>query len=193
MTDLATIEDRNGGSFASDQFGRLSALLQDASATVRDYCGQLFTLVEDDTIRLPVKRRMVRLPQRPVIDVSAVTDINANPILFTWDNGDRLEVAHNLDAWSFEQWASGIKWVDVTYSHGYERIPDQVVAVVCSVALRAFGREATETGVNQESIGSYSYGFGAAASAGPLGLVPDEMRVLDRFRRQAGSVTVSPA
>lgn len=196
MTDLATLDDleaRLGSPINENDQLRMSALLQDASATVRDYCGQTFTLVEDETIRLSVKRRMVKLPQRPVVDVSAVQDVNGNDVLFTWENGDRLEVAHNLDAWSFEQWAGGIKWVDVTYTHGSDPVPDQIIAVVCSVALRAFGREATDSGVTQETIGSYSYGYGSTAGAGPLGLLQDERRVLDRYRRQASSVTVSPA
>lgn len=68
--------------------------------------------------------------------------------------------------------------------------PDAVRAVVCQVAGRAYGTASEAAGIQQESLGSYSFSTGAAAAAGPLGLLTDERAVLDRYRRVARSVQV---
>lgn len=68
--------------------------------------------------------------------------------------------------------------------------PDAVRAVVCQVAGRAYGTASEAAGIQQESLGSYSFSTGAAAAAGPLGLLADERAVLDRYRHVARSVQV---
>ena len=176
---LATVEDlsgRLGRDLSSAESDRAELLIADASATVRSYTGQEISLSES-TSRVRVKDGVARLPQRPVVDVATVADTDGNDLDVTWVAGDRVrltDVAHD--------------WVDVTYTHGYEEVPAEIVAVVCQIAGRAFGRPPDETGLQSETIGQYSYSVGAAAAAGGLGLLNDERAVLDRYRAIGGFV-----
>ena len=48
-----------------------------------------------------------------------------------FDGIDTVHVTVNLDSFSFEPWASPIHTVNVTYDHGFDAIPDDIVVVVC--------------------------------------------------------------
>jgi hypothetical protein len=178
---LASVDDlsgRLGRTLTTAESDRVELLLADASATVRSYTGQDLSLVEDDVKRLRVKDGAIRLPQRPVVSVDSVADIDGNDLDVTWSAGDRIL----LDA------PGTYAWADVTYTHGFEEVPGEIVAVVCQIAGRAFGRPPDETGMQSESIGQYSYTVGVAAAAGGLGLLNDERAVLDRYRAVGGYV-----
>jgi hypothetical protein len=77
--------------------------------------------------------------------------------------------------------------VDVTYTAGYDDVPADVVAVVVQIALRAFGVNAEQTGLQSESIAGYSYSVGSAAASGGLGMLQAEREVLDRYRIVGGT------
>lgn len=178
---LASVDDlaaRLGRELDDDETARIEALLADASAAVRSYTGQQFTR-ESTTSRLRVAGRSLRLPQRPVIGVSAVADVDGNDVSFSWYAGEVL----GIDSLAYPTGG----WVDVTYEHGYEEVPADVVAVVCNVALRAFGVAAGQSGLASETIGTYSYSIGGAAASGPLGMLADERQVLDSYRRAYGT------
>lgn len=61
-------------------------------------------------------------------------------------------------------------------------VPAEVVAVVCQMAARVYGSPADQSGVQQESLGGYSYTVGSAAASGAAGLLAAEKAVLDRYR-----------
>lgn len=69
-----------------------------------------------------------------------------------------------------------------------DEMPVDVASVIYQITGRALGRAADETGLTQESIGSYSYSVGAAAAAGTAGMLPDERAVLDRHRQVVGVI-----
>lgn len=194
MASLATTDDlaeRLGITLDDD---RAQAVLDDVSAVVRAYTGQTFDLIEDHTVRLRARNGSVRLPQSPVIEVTAVANVDGDSIEFTWDAGSSVEIAglgSPLNAFEVEPFRNRAPWVDVTYSHGYNTIPADVKAVVCQMAGRAYGRTADTAGVTQESIAGYSYSVGAAAAAGPMGMLPDERRILDAYRRPIGTIRVA--
>jgi hypothetical protein len=192
MASLATIDDLEARLGSTVDEDRAQAVLDDVSATVRAYTGQNFTL-EETTARLRARDGRVRLPQRPVTDVSAVTNVEGSTLVFSWDAGDSVNLAGFEDARAFEvvPFTTRTPWVDVTYTHGYETVPADVVAVVCQMAGRAYGRTPDTTGVTQESIAGYSYSVGAAAAAGPMGMLSDERRVLDLYRRPLGVIRVA--
>lgn len=169
---------------------RALALLDDASAVVRGYTGQDFTQATT-TDRVQVKRGWVKLPQRPVTAVSAVVDTNDNTILFEWLSGDRVQIQPNLDEFSNVPWQGGLKWVDVTYTHGYATVPDEIVAVVCQIAGRALGTSPDAAALTSEGIGSYQYATGGAAASGAAGMLAGERAVLDRYRRHARSTSIT--
>lgn len=165
---------------------RARALLDDASAAVRGYTGQEFTAGTRTDELIRPRNGFVRLPQRPVTAVEAVTDKDGNPLLFEWIEGDdRVTVSSNvLDTFAWEPWRTGVVKVLVTYDFGYAEgeIPQDIIAVVCQMAARAYGTSPSATGLQSESIDGYSYSVGAAAAAGAIGMLAGETAVLDRYR-----------
>lgn len=196
MADLATVADleaRLGRSLDATETARVEALLAGASARVRSYTGQQFELTTT-TDRVRARSGRLRLPQRPVVAVSALADMNGNDIMFTWHAGNDIlmgtsgyPVRHPIE----DAWYRHHDWVDVTYTHGYTDIPADVVEVVCQIALRAFGTPSETAGIVQESIGSYSYSVGPVAAAGATGLLNEERAALDPYRRIGGTIRVS--
>lgn len=190
MTTLATeldLERRLGRSLTHDEGRRVDALLTDASAAIRAYTAQTITS-ETTTDRLRIRRGRVRLPQRPVTDVDAVTDTEGTALSFTWSGSDELDVGliDVLYDWAWEPFRTGTDSipVDVTYTHGYLDVPDDIVGVCAGIALRALGQTPTMSGITAESIEGYSYTIGSVGAAGGFGLLPDERTILDRYRRR---------
>jgi hypothetical protein len=178
MTPLATPADlaaRMSGTFDATA---VDAALTDASATVRAHAGQVFTRVTTTDLFKVRCDGIIRLPQRPVNDVIEVT-AEAQPIEFTWYGDDRLGVA------------PAFLYVSVESDHGYDQIPDDVVAVTCNVAARALASPPEDAGLVSRSITNYSESFGAVGAAGPAGLFNDERAILARYRRPGSSARLA--
>jgi hypothetical protein len=190
LPELATSADvvaRLGRALTTVEAARIDALLTDASASVRNYTRQTIT-EETTTDRLRVRGGKVRLPQRPVTAVTSVTNMNGDPVLYQWFGFDDLWTSPNVpDTWAWEPWRTGIMAVDVTYTHGYDPVPDDIVGVVCSIVMRAIGREPVDAGITTESIQGYSYTLGSAAAAGGFGMLQAERDILDAYRRVAST------
>lgn len=195
MAPLATtadVEERLGRSLTSAETDRIDALLADASATVRTYTGQQFTKATT-TDKLRIRNGVIRLPQRPVASVSSVVDPNANAVLYTFDGIDRIYTGTNVpDTFTFEAWSTPLNVLTVTYVHGYDDIPDDIVGVVCSMASRALGVNPTAAAVVQEAVGPFSRSVGSIGAAGAIGLLPAERETLDRYRSVGGFVQTGP-
>lgn len=196
MADLATVSDievRLGRSFTDAEEIRVPFLLRDASASVRNYMRQEISQATS-TVRLRVRNNKVRLPQRPVTAVLSVANVNGGPIMFSaWEGFDTITVSSNvLDAFAWEPFRYGITAVDVDYTHGWNPVPDDIVGVVCSIVLRALGREPADAGITSESIQGYSYSLGSAGAAGAFGMLQAEKDVLDTYNRVGGWVNTSP-
>jgi hypothetical protein len=189
MAALATTADvaaRLGRTLTAGEETRLAAILDDVSATIRAYCGVPFA----STVaieRLRPKDGRVLLSRRPSA-ITAVETIDGDAISYTWSGGRDVTVGTDLSRFDLEPLASPL--VDVTYTHGSNTVPAAVVAVACQMAARSFGRPADSTGVVQESIAGYSYSVGAAAAAGPAGMLADERTILDRYRPVGASAWV---
>lgn len=166
---LATIQDLTAV-MARDLSGtdlpRAQRLLEIASARVRTFTGQTFEYAET-TDRLPVRNRKVRLPQRPVIDVSAVTDINDVAISFEWLGGNVVDIFTTvLNEWEIEPRRTRLRAVKVTYEHGYEAVPDDVVGIVCDMTAAALDSPPEQVGVQTETIGPASVSYGSQLPGG---------------------------
>lgn len=197
MAAPATSDDiavRLGRTFSSTEEERIDALIDDTWAAIQAYTGQEFTLVEDDQVRLRARRGGVRLPQRPVVDVTAVANVDGVAIEFSWDSGDFVTITGlgTLVRFDVEPFRDREPWVDVTYSHGYSTVPAEVVGLLCQIVGRASGRTPDANAVTQESIAGYSYSVGSAAAQGPYGMLANERQVLDRYRRPIGVIQVYP-
>lgn len=184
--DLETLLQRT---FTEPEAAAADLLLVLASAAIRSYTGQEFTLTTT-TARLKVRGNKVRLPQAPVSAVSAVTSVDAAVLSFTWYGGPQVTVSAPGSSFDVDAAYGCHTYVDVTYTHGYATVPDDIRAVVLQVAGRAFGTAADQTGVQSESIGSYSYSVGGAAASGAVGLLAGERAILDRYRLPASPIVM---
>ena len=134
--DLATYLQR--GTFDASEEVSAQLALDIASAVVVERTGQTFVAVADDTVTLDTHYgEDVRLPQRPVTAVTAVTTRNRGETTSTSRTvnadyevrGDRLRWV-GIGYWPYE--------VTVTYSHGYAAIPDDVKGATLAVAAEIF-------------------------------------------------------
>lgn len=211
MTALATLSDftaRYEGTVTSPEEPRVLALLDDASATVRDHVGQVFSVVTDDVVTLRGNgERYVRLPQRPVTGVSLVQlngrtlqDVHWDGIDSLWrpggwgpyrrlenglgyDGGDLLN--DGVEAGASDLYADLPAAITVTYTHGYETIPGLVVKIVCALARREF---VNPDGLRQERIGDYSYRTDGPADGSSMYLTESEVKSLERYKRHSASL-----
>lgn len=191
MSALAGVDDladRLGKTLVGADAVRAQSLLVDASAKVRSYTGQDINLATTTT-RLRVRNGRSTLPQRPIVSITSVVDVNGVAITGYQQRGDVLYFGSVLlNEWEIEPRRTALKLIDVTYVHGFDDgdIPEILVAIVCQVAGRAFGTPSTDAGVTQENMGSYGYQLGTAAGSGPVGLLPDEKAELDAWKRELG-------
>lgn len=196
MTDLATdldIEVRLGRSLSDVEAIRVVPLLQDASASIRNYTRQTISEVTGDIIQVKVRAGRVRLPQRPVTAVTSVVSIAGDPVLYLWPFDDTVIVGTNTpDAFAWVPWLNGTPAVIVQYSHGWNPVPDDIVGVCCSIVLRALGRDPVDAGLQSEQIAGYSYTMGSAAAAGAFGMLQAERDILDAYVRHGGQIDTSP-
>ena len=187
LATVAQVEARLARDLTGADETRMARLLDDASAAVRGYTGQEFTS-STTTVRVKAKTGVLFLPQRPVTAVTAVEDTDNNALSYQWYGDDRIYLwsLTPINEWEINVPLKRMVYVDITYTHGYATVPDDIVAVVCQMAMRAYGVDATDSGKTSESISNYSYSTGGAAAAGGVGLLSDERAVLDRYRRPGG-------
>jgi hypothetical protein len=179
--------------------------LRRASARVRKYCRQEITLVENETVTLPGNGRVLRLPQRllvlddahplTVVELFGITNVEYTAL----EGRDYTRIGTELtrgEAWWAPTRLMGFPWlrpqgvwaqrVQVTYSHGYAEIPDDIVDVVLDLASMAM---TNPQGLRSESIDDYSRTFAAETIGGPQ-LTAEHKEALRPYR--AGAFSVDP-
>lgn len=112
----------------------------------------------------------IRLPQRPVMAVSAVT-VDGAAVDYTLRAG-MVTIGTNAEA-------------QITYTHGFQvgEVPDEIVELVCQVAERL----ATPTpgpiaaGAQQLTAGPWTIGYGFDSYKAQAGLTAGEKATLRRF------------
>ncbi|NUP15388.1 MAG: hypothetical protein HOZ81_04650 [Streptomyces sp.] len=165
MTDLS---DRLGRPLTAAEEARGQALLVDASAKVRSYTKQDFTRTDNETLVVRAQQGEIRLPKRPVIDVTAVVAIGAGgapdvPVVgWQWDGLDIIRAVTDSPIINLpEDWYDDVDAYPgtyrVTYSHGDAQVPDVVVGIVANMVLRTLTAPTLAGGVTGETIGPYSY------------------------------------
>lgn len=206
LVPLATelnLRERLGRPLSDVEAERAPSLLADASALVRNYTGREFTS-RQLTSRLRVHNGRVKLPQTPVTAIASVTSINRDgtpgPAVagWYWDGLVTVmmpslgQIANGPEWPDYAGWGAWYRSVTVTYTAGYDVVPDIIEAVVSSIVLRALGMKPEEGSHASEAIDGYSYAVGAVGASGPLGMLPSEREVLDTtFRTQTGTTWVS--
>ena len=138
-----------------------------ASARVRGYLRQQVT---QGTSTIKARGPVFRLPERPVEYVLSVTDADGNAVGF--DLAGSVLTVQSLDV------------VTVTYSHGYALVPDELIELVCSVAARIEAVPASSPltqGVQQQTAGPFTVGYGWDSYKAQSGLTAGEKEVLARY------------
>lgn len=183
MADLATVADLNNFSqLALDPADPSAAyLLKVASGMIRRYLEQDITQTLNDVEYAdPVNGQMVLLRQLPVQSVSLVETSTDGGV--TWSTVDpaNYTVSKRTGIVAAKPW-TGIGWGSdpeswrVTYSHGYETVPDEINAACCSIAARFYS---TPAGIDMERTGQRQVKYNLEAE----GLGPMERLVLSAFR-----------
>lgn len=125
LPTLATVAQLNAAAQREVPADVAEFALAVASAKVRTYTRQTISLVVDDAVDLgPTYSDELRLPQRPVLSVSS---IEVDGVVL--DSGSyrlRGDVLVSRCGWS----AGAV----VTYTHGWDPIPDDVAGVVADLA-----------------------------------------------------------
>ena len=158
--------------------------LASASAVIRRWTRQTITRVTDDAAQLRViDCDELVLPQRPVVSVGEVK-VNAL-VLADWVlSGDRLL---RTGGWRYLPGTSSYPdpgVVQVTYTHGWEDVPDEVKAVCLDLASSTLSNPSM---LRQEAIDDYSRTF-ATESVGLGVLSGTHKELLADYRRRWGTV-----
>lgn len=148
-----------------------------ASARIRTYTRQQVT-VGTSTARLPGSGPWL-LPQRPVREVTAVRDAAGQFV--EWELVGQMLHADPAA-------------VSVEFEHGHDPVPDGLREICAQIADRLTDiPQALTDGVQQETVGGITRGFGSWAAAGVTELTPAEKSVIDRFYpRRPRTVQLAP-
>lgn len=195
LADVLDLVERLGRELADTELIRANAVLRDASAAVRRAAGAQIISQETSTARVGAYCGRLRLPQVPVTAVSSVKNSAGQDVTYVWYAGwDEIVVASSslLNEWEIEpfRYSTPQLPVTVTYTHGYDPVPDDIIGVVCSMALRALGQMPDETGVSQETLGGYSYTIGSAAAQGGIGMLDNERAIAQAYRRPTRPISM---
>lgn len=180
MSQFASADDLGdylGETLTGTRLTQAVVALELASARIQGWTRQRLERVAADVIVLAgTSYWELELPERPVISVSSVKVDGTTQAATTWRLfGDRL--IRKSGGWT----GPVDSLVEVTYTHGYDPIPDDIRAVTLALATRM---SANPLGVSQEGIGSYTVSYGADG----VGQVDDVLAPLTRYRRRAASL-----
>lgn len=170
-------------------------LLSIATSAIQSAVGQTLTYVADDVVDLVVTENRIILPQRPVVDVTAVQGLTGSEWVVVQDV---IMPVYLLDGGINSAWASDsateapwwsyvaqLPWplASVTYSHGFQTIPDDLRGICLTVA----GRMASNpVGLTSEQVANVSFSYAQMSTAS--GFSAFEQAVIDKYRRQSGTL-----
>jgi hypothetical protein len=161
-----------------DQAGNTKAdlVLAAARETVISLLGYDPRAVADDTATFSTDTGRWFLPAIPVTGVSAITvdGVALATTDYAWTAQGEIS-----RAWTSRRMATGLPpAVTVTYSHGYDPVPDGLVALLYETAEGVLS-DAPGSLVS-ETLGSWSATY--ASQADEYGLSPNARMILDRYR-----------
>jgi len=193
LAQITDVEARIGRAVVDEERVQVQVMLEDASAVVRNYTRRDFTQSQTTDV-FRASGEAVKLTNRPVISVEAISAIGLGGIrtaLPTWffDGHDKIWVAGgpalyviNLPEALYDL-GQDTQLVEVTYTHGYDVIPADIVAVVAGMVVRTQilpgrGYLAAET------VGDDSYRIAGdrQPASGPLALGAADRAVLNAYR-----------
>jgi len=201
LCQVTDISGRLGRSLTSAEAVRVPFLIGDATSQIVRYCRKDFQLHTNDVVEIKGDGSTIKLPYRPVTSVSDVIAISGRPdipnIPVSWwvfDGIDEISIA--------ESTASGVinlpeAWYDfgafpgtfqVTYTHGYSIIPDDVVMVAANAVISVLQAPTIAAGVIGETIGPYSYRMERSGGGLAVALTQADLNALTDYRDKYGSL-----
>lgn len=170
LATIADVEARLGRPLTAGELPKAQAWLEDASALFVQRAVQQFEPGES-RVRLFPRDGVVRLVQRPVIEITSVRDLDGVEIDYTFDGFQSI-----YDLGSYTP-------VIVEYDHGSENIPADVVACVAGMVVRTLQiAPDAASGVTQQSVGPFSQSYAAWAVGGQVMMSPAEEKVANAYR-----------
>jgi len=167
LATTTDLETRLGVEFTATEHVRAKRLLELASGLIRAATGQTISLVESDVLTRRGSGATLRLPQRPVGDVESVTidGVTIDPAGY-YLLGDELVRA----SWGGSGFGSNLfgyanQELVVTYSHGYESVPDEVKAICLEMVVRVWTNPAS---VVSSSVGQVQTTYTVTGTNGLL-------------------------
>ncbi|MGW5720780.1 hypothetical protein ACWEVP_31725 [Amycolatopsis sp. NPDC003865] len=153
-------------------------MLRSASALVRLHCRWPITKVEDSTTWVVDSNgtELLTVPTLALRSVTAVS-VRGKPV-------DLSEVSYSASGVLCLRrylWPVGPDAVTVTGVSGHDEPPDELVAVVCSLASRSTAM-AGRGPVTAYRVGGIQVTYGRNGDGEVIGLSPIESAVLDRYR-----------
>lgn len=190
LAQLSDVEARLPSAMAIEAV-RANSLLNDASAVVRSYTKQSFTISQTTDKVRPIGYK-IKLNKKPIRSVDTLALIVANdgsPVPFVgwwWDGSDEVWLTTgdqiiNLSEEMLFNMQHRTPIIFATYTHGYDAVPDDVVGVVCSIVIRILTAPSLG-GVISEGVGEYNYRLSDAAAQGVMALTEAEKEILKQYR-----------
>lgn len=194
---VGDVTDRLPASIPVDE-NRVRRLIQDASASVRSYTKNDFTVATTTLGIRPIGGK-IKLPKRPVLDVIDISVRLPNSLTTStipgwyWDGSDEVWLTDGGAVINLaEELLFVMQWQTptciTTWQHGYTTVPDDVIGVVCSMVTRVITAPGLG-GVISETVGEYSYRLSDAAAQGPMSLTSAEEKVLQSYRPKRTTTT----
>lgn len=190
LAQVTDVQARMPRAMTTEETTRATTLLVDASARVRAHVRQTISQSQSTAI-IPTNDNQIVLPERPVISVDAVARVNADGKSFmpysvwTFDGRDTLmlgppsAIINAPEVWTDMDWFWRNVTYQVTYTHGYTTIPDDIVGIVASMVMRVIMAPGSP-GVQSETIGGYSYRMMDGYPTAIVTLSADEAKYLTR-------------
>jgi hypothetical protein len=197
LAEVSNVIDRLPSTVSIEE-ARVTALIADASSAIRRFTKQDFTRRQTTVGIRPIGNK-IKLAQKPVISVQSITvrlpgsvtdalipgwywDGPGSDEIWLTDGGSIINLAEEL-TFALE-WQTPI--CQVTYTHGYDIVPDDIIGVVCSMVTRLITAPGLG-GVISENVGEYSYRLSDAAAQGPMALTAAEKDILKDYRPKKSS------
>lgn len=172
LATIGDVEARLGRPLTTSELAKAAAWLEDASALFVQRATQQFE-VGESRVRLFPRDGVVRLVQRPVIEVISVKDIDGVEIDYTFDGHQSI---YDLGSYSP---------VIVEYEHGSSEIPQDVVACVAGMVVRTLQiAPDAASGVTQQAVGPFSQSYATWAVGGQIMMSPAEEKIANAYREK---------
>lgn len=201
MTSFATVADLGtflNRTLTGGDASQAQMFLDGATAAIKQEANQTLERVQTSALLAGSWSNELELPERPVVAVAAVL---LNGVLvgtgdYEWNSRQLLRRGRlfgqsigTVDDYAYRpgstfghqaHWGGPSSTVQVTYTHGFDPIPQVLVTLCLQVAARTMLNPA---GIQSETVAGYSVRYVNHGSGGPTVLLDaDEKKVARSFR-----------